>query len=183
MADELIDIYDENNKSLRLTKMKSEAHKKGLWHRASHIWIYNSKGEMLLQLRAKDKETYPNKWDISAAGHAGAGETPIITALREVKEELDLSIKEKDLEFIRARDSFSIYGGITNREHQSVYLMRFEGNIGDLHAQKEEIQEIKFFKLDWLEKDIAAHPEKYVLHSGGYWLNMIKLVRQRLGAK
>ena len=59
MADELIDIYDENNKPLGIQKMKSEAHRDGLWHRASHVWIYNSKGEILLQLRAKNKELWP----------------------------------------------------------------------------------------------------------------------------
>ena len=53
MVDELIDIFDENNNALNVQKMKSEAHKLGLWHRASHIWIYNSSGEILLQLRAK----------------------------------------------------------------------------------------------------------------------------------
>ena len=90
MADELIDICDKNNNHINIQKMKSEAHKDGLWHRASHIWIYNSNGEILLQLRAKEKELYPDMWDISAAGHVSAGEEPIVSGLREVKEELGL---------------------------------------------------------------------------------------------
>ena len=61
MADELIDICDENNNLIDIQKMKSEAHKDGLWHRASHIWIYNSNGEILLQLRAKEKPLYVSK--------------------------------------------------------------------------------------------------------------------------
>ncbi len=55
MVDELIDICDENNNLLKIQKMKSEAHRDGLWHRTSHVWIYNSNGEILLQLRAKTK--------------------------------------------------------------------------------------------------------------------------------
>lgn len=86
MADELIEIYNGNNEPLGIEKMKSEAHRNGLWHRASHIWIYNSAGEILLQLRAENKELYPNMWDISAAGHISAGEEPIISALREMEE-------------------------------------------------------------------------------------------------
>jgi len=37
LADELIDIYDEDNKPTGVQKMKSEAHRQGLWHRAAHI--------------------------------------------------------------------------------------------------------------------------------------------------
>ena len=180
MADELVDIYDENNKPMGATKMKSEAHKNGLWHRASHVWIYNSRGEMLLQLRAKDKDTYPGKWDIAAAGHAGAGEDPVTTALREASEELGLEIKPDDLELVTVRKSMSDYREIKNREYQSVYLLKFDGDIKSLHAQKEEIQEIKFFDMDWLEKDIETHPELYVMHTGRYWLDMIEAAKKRV---
>jgi isopentenyldiphosphate isomerase len=62
MAQELLDIVDEDNKLLGIKKSKVEAHEKGLWHRNAHIWIYNSKGEVLLQLRAKDKIFLPNMW-------------------------------------------------------------------------------------------------------------------------
>lgn len=68
MGDELVDICDENNNLHGIRKTTSEAHRAGLWHRASHVWIYNSKGEILLQLRAKEKLLYPDMWDISAAG-------------------------------------------------------------------------------------------------------------------
>ena len=78
--------------------MKSEAHTDGLWHRAAHIWIYNSKGEILLQLRAKDKQFWPDRWEISAAGHVGAGEKPEDAAVRELSEELGISAKAEDLE-------------------------------------------------------------------------------------
>jgi len=89
MADELIDIYDENDKTLNLKKMKSEAHKNGLWHRAASVCIYNSHGEFLLQLRAKDKDLFPNMWDVSAAWHISAGEDPTIAAIRKQKKKFE----------------------------------------------------------------------------------------------
>ncbi len=76
--------------------MKSEAHREGLWHRAAHIWAYNSKGEILLQLRAKNKRTFPDKWDLSVAGHISASEEPIDSALREIEEEVGLCAKKED---------------------------------------------------------------------------------------
>lgn len=180
MADELIDIYDENNNPLGIRKMKSEAHRKGLWHRASHVWIYNSKGQMMLQLRAKEKETDANKWDIAVAGHVGAGEDPITTAMREVMEEIGLLIGPGDLKPIGTTHHFGIQGSIIDREHQSDYVMKFDGDIRTLKLQKEEVQEIKFFDLDWLEEDIAAHPDQYASHGREHWLKMIGAVRKAL---
>lgn len=103
MSDELIDIYNEENKPLfGVQKMKSEAHRKGLWHRASHVWIYNSKGEILLQLRAKNKEFWPNMWDISVAGHIGSGEDQLSATVRETEEEVGLRIMPDDLDYYYA---------------------------------------------------------------------------------
>ena len=60
MADELIDVYDENNNPLNLTKKRSEVHREGDWHCSAHVWLYNFKGEILLQLRAKEKDFAPS---------------------------------------------------------------------------------------------------------------------------
>src|SRR3989344_5119599 len=159
MADEIIDICDEDNNLLNIQKMKSEAHKTGLWHRASHIWIYNSNGEILLQLRAKEKPLYPDMWDISAAGHISAGEDPITSGLRDVKEEIGLKIK--------------------NNEFYYVYFFKFDGNINQLKLQKEEVQKIQFLPIDKIEEELNINPEKYVPH-GKYWFEVINEVKNKL---
>ncbi len=179
MADELIDIFDENNKPLEIKKMKSEAHTDGLWHRAAHIWIYNSKGEILLQLRAKDKQFWPDRWDISAAGHVGAGEKPEDAAVRELSEELGISAKAEDLEFVMVKTQDSQFNGLKNKEHDYVYLFRFDGDIKELTMQKEEVQGLRFFGIDELEREISEAPGKYVLHTGRYWREIIKKVKAK----
>ena len=179
MADELIDIYNENNESLGLEKMKSEAHKKGLWHRAAHIWIYNSHGKILLQLRAENKELYPNMWDISAAGHVSAGEKPIISALREMEEEIGLYVKQEDLEFFGTRKVKVIYKEIINNEFYYVYFLKLDRDISQLPLQKEEVAKIQFLSIDKIEEELKMRPEKYVPH-GDYWFDVIKKVRSKL---
>ena len=149
--DELIDICDSKNNLLNVQKMKSEAHAKGLWHRSAHIWIYNSKGEILIQLRAKDKNFYPNVWDVSVAGHISAGEKPIISALREVREEIGLSIKEKDLKFYKIIKEKQVYKKIISNEFDYVYILKFDGDIKKLRLQDEEVKSIKFIELNKLE--------------------------------
>lgn len=178
MADELIDIFDENNNSLNLQKMKSEAHKNGLWHRTAHIWIYNSKGEILLQLRAKDKKLYPGKWDISASGHVSANEEPIISALREIEEETGLSVKKDDLEFVQIRKKERNFGNIVN-EFYYVYFLKFDEDVNSLKLQKEEVEAVKFLPISKVEEELKNHYEKYFPH-GDYWFDVISEIRKKL---
>lgn len=179
MADELIDICDKNNNLLGIRKIASEAHKNGLWHRTSHIWIYNSTGEILLQLRAKDKSFYPDMWDVSAAGHIGAGEKPIISGLREIKEEIGLSVKEEDLEFFKIRKNKTVYKNMKNNEFYYVYFLKFDGDIKKLKLQDEEVQSIQFFPVEKIEEELKINPEKYLPH-GDYWFEVINEVKQKI---
>lgn len=97
---EYIDIFDENNNPTGEIKEKNLAHEQGDFHRTAHIWIINDKNELLLQKRSASKKSHPNCWDISGAGHIRAGETVIQGAIRELKEELGVSVKENELEYI-----------------------------------------------------------------------------------
>lgn len=179
MADELIDIYDENNRSLDVRKMKSEAHRDGLWHRAAHVWMYNNQGEILLQLRSIEKEQYPEMWDVSVAGHIGAGEEPRVAASREMAEEVGLSIDPIDLDFFKIEQIREVYKSIKNNGFEYVYFFRFDGDKNDLVLQKEEVEEIRLVHIDELERDLKRNPEKYVPH-GKYWFEITGEVRRRL---
>ncbi len=180
MADELIDIVDEDNNLTGIQKMKSEAHSDGSWHRTAHIWIYNSVGELLLQLRAKDKDSYPDKWDISAAGHIGSGEDIETGTLREVEEELGLSINKDNLEFLSVeKHGSSRKTGFINNEFVYVYLLRFDGDLSEITLQEEELQEAKFVSLGYLEDELKNNTDRYVPH-GEYWHEIIDAVRNKI---
>ncbi len=179
MADELVDICDEDNNLTGIQRMKSEAHRLGLWHRTSHVWVYNSAGEILLQQRADGKDFYPGVWDISAAGHVGAGENPIISASRELNEELGISTKKGDLEFFKIRKSMTVFRDIRNNEFNYVYFFRFDGDIGALRLQAEEVQAVRLLSPRELEEELDATPEKYVAPDNGYWLEILGQVSRR----
>lgn len=176
MGDELIDIYDSKNRPLNEKKMKSEAHRKGLWHRVAHVWIYNSNKEIMLQLRAKDKEVYPNMWDISVAGHISAGEKEIVSAMREIEEEIGLKIKESELQLLNIRNVQFTTNTTINNEIIYLYLLKYDGNIKQLKIQEEELQEIKFFKLKELEKQLKETPDKFTPY-GNYFYEIIERIR------
>jgi len=179
MPDELIDIYDENNNPIGVQSLRNEAHRDGLWHRVINICIYNSKGEILLQLRSKDKMIYPDMWDISVAGHIGAGEEPLTAALRETGEETGLNAKIEDLHFYKIRPEQYQKGDVNMKEFLYIYLLKYDGDIANLKIQKEELQEIKFIPITKIEEGLKAGSKKYAPH-GEYWEDVIGEVKKKL---
>ena len=107
--EEMFDILDENGNKTGKTKLRSEVHRDGDWHKAVHIWIINNNGDVLLQRRCATKDSNPNMLDISSAGHLSAGDDSLTGALRELKEELNLDINPEDLHFIKTLKRTSKY--------------------------------------------------------------------------
>lgn len=181
MADELMDVCDENNNIIG-QGMKSEILRKGLWHRTARVFIYNSAGEILIQLRGKDKELYPDRWDVGAAGHVAAGENYIDTAAREAQEELGLPISKESLDLLTVEKFEQTWGNLNERVFAGTYLTKFDGSINDLEIQAEEVQELKFISADDLKKNLKLFPEKYSPHPGYYWATLIEGVRKKIKA-
>jgi isopentenyldiphosphate isomerase len=168
MSDELIDIVDENNQPTGESKMKSLAHQDGSWHRSAHVWIYNSRGEILLQLRSKDKLIAPDSLDVSAAGHNNSGEEIIVSALRELSEELGITAKAEDLKFIGNLRRETKTQTFHNNEFYYVYLMKFDGRAEDLIVQTEEVQTVRFFTVAEIREGLKNNRSKFA-QADDYW--------------
>lgn len=89
MNSELMDIVNEKDEVIG-SAPRSEIYKKRLCHRIAHVIIFNSEGEMALQLRAKKQGFFGNSWVTSAGGHVHAGESYEEAAMRETSEELGI---------------------------------------------------------------------------------------------
>ena len=118
--DEFIDILTAEGLPTGNTALKSEAHKKGWFHATAHIWFFTTDDQILLQKRALTKKVFPGIWDISVAGHIGAGEKILQGAKREILEEIGLELQEKDLIKIGTFDSVVV----CIWRAQSVYVMK-----------------------------------------------------------
>ena len=83
--EEQIDILDSDGKKTGMVCGRSEVHRRGLWHRTVHIWLFDECGRILFQLRAHDKLNNPNLYDTSCAGHISAGDSSLDSAIREIR--------------------------------------------------------------------------------------------------
>ena len=62
---EYFDVLNEYGEFTGKTATREECHKKGLWHRAVYGFIFNNKGDILLQKRSKNKKLWPDLWDVT----------------------------------------------------------------------------------------------------------------------
>ena len=126
--DESLDLYSAAGEPLGRSKARTLVHRDGDWHRSFHCWIVfrRDSGEemILLQKRGSEVELWPNKLDISAAGHYRSGETIEDGGLREIREELGITITQKELlpAGIRVNVDERL-PGICNHELQEVYFL------------------------------------------------------------
>lgn len=144
---EYLDIVDENGNPTGETIERKIAHKTGVRHRTTHIWIVRKKDDriqILLQKRSKNKDSFPGCYDISSAGHIPAGDDFAESGLRELEEELGLTIQEEELiacGFHRVFTEDKFHGiPYVDNQISKVFLLWKDIEIEELRLQEEEIE-------------------------------------------
>ncbi len=138
------------------TMEKMEAHRKALLHRAFSIFIFNGKGEMLLQQRAKTKYHSAGLWANACCSHPGPGEEVRDAAIRRLNEELGFKTEiEKIFDFIY-KASFD--NGLTEYEFDHVFVGTFSGII---FPDKNEVADYCFKSVEEIRNSLESHPSKY----------------------
>ena len=141
--EELFDIYDGTGTPLGISKTKAEAHKNGYWHKSFHCWIIykdeNGEDFIILQKRAANKKSWPNRLDISAAGHYKAAEG-IEGGLREIKEELGIDIAKEKLIPLGTRVCIEEFDPkAINHEFQDLFFLIDNRKLTDYKMSQEEV--------------------------------------------
>jgi isopentenyldiphosphate isomerase len=170
-VDERVDVLDESGKPTGEVAWKSEAHRRGLWHRCFHCWVYGTEasGEpyLLVQRRAAEKDTWPGYLDVTAAGHLGAGEKPLEGGLRELEEELGLSVDPARLIPLGScRIEQEIPGGC-DREFHDVFLLFDPTPPQRMRLHAEEVEAVLSMSLDDAEALGGGWSVPAVEHTGG----------------
>jgi len=150
--EEEFDVVDDDNRVVRQAS-RADVHAQSLKHRAVHVFVFNSRGELLLQKRSHLKDLCAGKWDSSCAGHLDAGESYRECAIRELNEELGLAcVGSLDrIAQIRACPE-------TGFEFVELYQTRSDGPVRFPAA---EIEAVHAFPLDEVRQWAGARPEDF----------------------
>ena len=137
---------------------KQEAHVAGLLHRAFSVFIFNEKGEMLLQKRAAAKYHSPNQWTNAVCSHPRMHETYQEAAERRLLEELNIQTPlNYKFHFIYKAD---VGGGLWEHELDHVFVGQWDSTLM-ITPNTEEVAEVRFISMANLEKEIQQHPENF----------------------
>lgn len=183
MMIEYIDIVDEQGLPTGEVVEKNEAHSQGKWHLTAHVWIYNSKGEVLFQKRALTKSTFPGLWDISVAGHISTGESVELGAYREILEEIGLDVDVNDLEkiFVFKESHYHKRLDWYNNEFHHVFLYKYEGNIDDLKLQVKEVEAVRFLSLQGFRDELNDNEmSKMFINNPEYYDKIINKISSKI---
>ena len=153
---EYVVLVDEEDREIGIME-KIEAHKNGgRLHRAFSIFVFNSKGELMLQKRARGKYHSGGAWTNTCCGHPRPGETVEEAALRRLKEEMGFSCKLTKV--FKIIYKAYVGNGLTEWELDHVFIGYFDGTPDPNPAEAEDW---KWMDMDAIEEDMEKNPGKY----------------------
>jgi isopentenyl-diphosphate delta-isomerase type 1 len=163
--DELFDVVDRDDRVL-CAEARAVVHERKLLHRAVHIFVFNTLGQIYLQRRSLTKDSAPGKWVSSCSGHVDSGEDYDEAALRELGEEIGLY---DPVEFVRAFKEDAC--AQTGNEFVWVFTCKSEG---PFVLDPEEVSEGKWVDIDTLERWIDEKPRDFAWSFTHLWAKFRK---------
>ncbi len=122
------------------------------------VVIINENDEILLQKRSRFKRANPSKWGI-CGGKVDLGETPLEAGIRETLEEIGILLNKEELKFL-SMDA-------NEKSHFTVYYVRKNVDLKECKLQEEELEEVKYFRIEELQK---------LDNEGFEWLDNLKKI-------
>ena len=155
MIENNIILVDELDNEIGVEE-KLEAHKKGLLHRAFSIFIFNSKGELLLQQRAKSKYHSGRLWTNTVCSHPMPNENLTDATKRRLQEEMGFFTETKEIFSFMYKSEYE--NGLTEHEFDYVFFGFYNDNP---IPNKDEVEDYKWVTIKDLENDVEQNPNNY----------------------
>ena len=135
---------------------KMEAHQKALLHRAFSVFIFNRRGEMLLQQRSEKKYHSGGLWTNACCSHPAPGEDIDSAASKRLQEELGFdTLLTKAFSFTYRAD---FENGLTENEIDHVFTGVYDG---DITPDSDEVKDYTFMAVDEIEASISFQPWRF----------------------
>lgn len=163
MSEEIFDVVNERDEVVGQSPRR-EVHRLGLRHRAVHVLVFNARGELFLQQRSLHKDNWPGVWDSSASGHLDTGETYDACALREVREEIGLTLVAVPARLFKLEA-----GAETGMEFCWIYRIEHEG---PFVLQESEVRGGGWFTAAAIDDWIARRPDDLASGFRAIWARL-----------
>ena len=161
------DVYASEPRRTGRTKPRRAVHADGDWHRSAHVWIVDvSRQEILAQRRSAGKDTFPNMWDISAAGHVGASTRDSREcATQELAEELGVALARRgaELEFqFTCPAEQRALGGCNC--YEDVYFLKWDAEVHGrtFRVGPAEVSDVRWMRVDALRDALERGDPEFV---------------------
>jgi isopentenyl-diphosphate delta-isomerase type 1 len=160
---ETLNIVDENDNIIG-KEQRERVHKSGLLHREIHVWVYNNKGEVLLQKRSMSKDTFPGLLDASVGGHVDLGENYNDAGVKELEEETGIKADKKDLIYlIKIRGKiYDEVTGMTNNTFRVSYAYKYNGDLQSLRLEEGKAISLEFWSIDRVLNPSLEDRQKFI---------------------
>lgn len=156
MSEDIFDVVDSADRVVA-SYPRSYVHSRKLMHRAVHVLIFAAnRTRILLQMRSKEKDTYPLRYTTSCSGHVDSGECYDQSVVREMREETGISVDASALEKI---------GKIppcpeTGMEFTFVYALDVDESVS-LSFSPDEVERFDWFDIPEFENMMAKNPDAF----------------------
>lgn len=150
---EYFDWIDRTDQTIGVAT-REEAHRLNLYHRAVHLYARGGSGGLLLQKRSSSKDLEPGLWTLSCSGHVDRGETYLFAAIREMSEELNVSLEESSLNELLRSDPTPENGYEFIRSYEVLTTINPVPN-------PQEISELKEIGLEELDSWMISEPQEF----------------------
>ena len=138
------------------TMEKMEAHQKAVLHRAFSVFIFNSRGEMLLQQRALNKYHSGGLWTNACCSHPYEGQETLAAAEKRLQEEMGFTTSlTKAFDFVYKAP---FENGLTEYEFDHVFTGTYESEIV---PDTTEVADYCYMSMIDIKNSIQSHPQKY----------------------
>ena len=135
---------------------KTEVHQRGLLHRAFSIFIFDSKGRMLLQQRALDKYHGGHLWTNACCSHPLPGEAVNEAAKRRLHDELGFTTSLEPIFNFTYRAN--VENNLVEHEYDHVFAGEYEG---EMNLNPREVADVSYEEMAQLKWDISNEPAKF----------------------
>lgn len=153
-------LDDQGHKTGQLLDINT-IHVNQLWHEVVNVWIINTRGEILMQLRGPGVDLSPNVWDVTIGTHLHPEETPTTAALRCLHDGLGLVFAVDDLKHLfNTQAANPLPEGINHNVFGHVFMIHRDIDITSLTFDQQKITNFAWKPLMLLMADLGNEEGK-----------------------